>query len=399
MSITKAIKTNWETEKNQRLLNRYKELDLIPFSCVLEEISKKDSRGEMVPKKNLDKLPPHSTITKFQQQYIRTYNGLCLKMGTKTDDGQHIILVDIDNKNDTMEKWVKVLNSHIKTTLKTPTATTGNGGLHYLFKVPQDMFVKLQNSYTGLIVNGDKLDIDVKGHNGLQLAEPTKYTALDGTTKKYNWTNNSIYKYAILPIPMWLYDIILKSSSTPVAVRVKVARIDPNSSHHVYEHKKLVLDLFTDMKVKPTQEELEYFNLFSFDRLDDTSTWISVGFLCYSMYEDATGFKVWNELSRLSAKYNQERIVHTWRKSILNRPKRMTKGSLLKYAESDNKEEYDKLKQQYRTLRGDIANFINDDPFIDDGKDIFIDQRYLLDKDNKLNDNTILVNTVTQFFS
>ena len=47
-----------------------------------------------------------------------------------------------------------------------------------------------------------------------------------------------------------------------------------------------------------------------------------------------------------------------------------------------------------------LADFIaNDDPFVDDGKDIFIDQRYLLDKDNKLNDDTLLVNTVNQFFS
>ena len=34
------------------------------------------------------------------------------------------------------------------------------------------------------MVDGHKTDIDVKAGNGLQLAEPTKFTALDGTTKK-----------------------------------------------------------------------------------------------------------------------------------------------------------------------------------------------------------------------
>ena len=44
-------KINWDTDKSQRLLARYKQLQLIPFSCKLAEHLHKDEHGRMVPKK------------------------------------------------------------------------------------------------------------------------------------------------------------------------------------------------------------------------------------------------------------------------------------------------------------------------------------------------------------
>ena len=132
-------------------------------------------------------------------------------MGTKLDDDNYVILVDVDNKNGTVDKWLDLLKQHQKTTkIKTPTAITGNDGIHYLFKVPSELYKNLQNAYTGLNVDGLKLDIDIKCDNGLQLAEPTKYKSLDGTTKAYTWHKDSIYKYDIMTLPTWLYKIIIK---------------------------------------------------------------------------------------------------------------------------------------------------------------------------------------------
>ena len=133
--------------------------------------------------------------------------------GDQINDSDYVILVDVDNKNDTMNKWNDLLKTHHKTTnLKTPTATTGNNGLHYLFKVSEDKYNKLQKSYTTLNINNIKLHIDVKAGNGLQLAEPTKYIALGRTTKKYNWINDSIYKYDIMDLPSWFYDELTPST-------------------------------------------------------------------------------------------------------------------------------------------------------------------------------------------
>ena len=179
-NMNSTIKPNWSAEKNMKLLNRYQELNLIPFSCSVNEILKHDG----LTRKELTNLPSHSNITKFDINLIRTYNGLCLKMGTKLDDDNYVILVDVDNKNGTVDKWLDLLKQHQKTTkIKTPTAITGNDGIHYLFKVPSELYKHLQNAYTGLNVDGVKLDIDIKCNNGLQLAEPTKYKPLNGPTK------------------------------------------------------------------------------------------------------------------------------------------------------------------------------------------------------------------------
>jgi hypothetical protein len=89
-------------------------------------------------------------------------------------------------------------------------------------------------------------------------------------------------------------------------------------------------------------------------------------------------------------------ICGTWKKSIVNKPKKMTRGSLIKYAEIDDKEQCDKVKLRYKTMRRDISTFFNDDPFLED--DTFIDQRYLLDQAKKLEDDTIVCQTVNNFF-
>ena len=151
-------RTNWNTDKYQKLLKRYQELNLIPFSCSLSEKLKKDENGDMVPKKEFENLPSHSKITKFKQDLIKTYNGLCIKIGTKINDSDYVILVDVDNKNDTINKWNRLLKIHHKTTnLKTPTATTGNSGLHYLFKISEDKYNKIQKSYTTLTIKVNNL--------------------------------------------------------------------------------------------------------------------------------------------------------------------------------------------------------------------------------------------------
>ena len=104
-------------------MQRYIELNLIPFSRILSE-SKKEN-GDV--KKKLENLPSHKAITKYSNNLIRTYNGLSIKTGTKLPDGSYTILVDVDNKNETMTKWERIVKTHNKSLqFKTPTAQTGN---------------------------------------------------------------------------------------------------------------------------------------------------------------------------------------------------------------------------------------------------------------------------------
>ena len=65
--------------------------------------------------------------------------------GGKRNDNDYVVLVDLDNQNDTINKWNNLLKTHHKpSNLKTPTAATGNDGLHYLIKVSQEKYNTLQ---------------------------------------------------------------------------------------------------------------------------------------------------------------------------------------------------------------------------------------------------------------
>ena len=68
----------------------------------------------MVPKKELENLPAHSKIIKFNRDLIKTYNALCIKVGTKINDSEYVILVDVYNKNDTINEWNDLLKHIIK---------------------------------------------------------------------------------------------------------------------------------------------------------------------------------------------------------------------------------------------------------------------------------------------
>ena len=44
--------------------------------------------------------------------------------------------------------------------------------------------------------------------------------------------------------------------------------------------------MFKDFEIQPSQEDLDYFNLISFDRIDTWDSWMKIGYLCYSLYGD-----------------------------------------------------------------------------------------------------------------
>jgi hypothetical protein len=392
-----TIRTNWTTDRNQQLLKRYQEMGLIPFSCVIEEVLNNDSH----PKKELKKMPQHGALQAFDNNLIKTYNGLCLKMGIQLKgNDEYLILIDVDNKNGTMAMWQELLQRHQKIPFRTPTATTGNNGLHYLFKVSHEQLQQMQSAYTGLMIDGVKYDIDVKARNGVQLAQPTRYTAVDGSIKKYQWIKDTIYKYDIMKLPQWLYSIIINSnnnSSRTIISRTPTATITaPTISQHQQHH--LTMDLFKDLDCKPSEDDLEYFNTFSFHRLDNNYEWIRVAFLCHSLYDSPTAFLIWDPLSRISPKYSYNVCRKRWDSYISRQSKKFSRGSLIKWAQEDNPEQFDIIRN--KSIRNSIRSF-QEDPFIDDdNNNVIINQRYLLDKEKKLEDDANAVaTTVNDFFN
>ena len=75
-------------------------------------------------------------------------------------------------------------------------------------------------------------------------------------------------------------------------------------------------------------------------------------------------------------------------------------GSLSQYAREDNKEEAEKVRMKYWSKRQEIKEFLQkEDPFTDDNADNhFVEQRYLLDKEIKLEDDSVVCQVVNNFF-
>lgn len=391
------IETKWN-DKNLKLLNRYKELNLIPFSFSLTE-NEKGIKDLITPK--------HGSFTKYDENLINSKNGLAIKTGAKIDNDNYLILVDIDNKNDTINKWYSLLKTHNnnKNYYKTPYASTGNDGLHYLFKISFEKFRNLKSSYGKINIENEKLDIDIKSYNQMCIVEPTKYKSYDGRTiKKYQWIKESIYKYGIMDIPEWIYkELINNNSLQPIRNQLKIMKTTEtkkinkinDNNHYNDTYEKLKLDMFIDFKNKPTQEEIDYFNCFSFERLNNYDDWINCAFLCYSLYNIKTGFFIFDHLSKISLKYNNTEILKEFN-GIIKKDKLYTKGSLLHFAEIDNKDEYDIIKSKY-TPKIDIILY-DDYPFNIDKDTVFINQRYLLNQSKGLNDTTEICKTIKRFF-
>ena len=101
---------------------------------------------------------------------------MALRTGLVVND-YHVVLIDIDDKNENgilngMSKW-NILIKHKN--INTPTQKTGNNGLHYLFKVPSNIFEILPASITGLYIEGKKYSINFKGKNQFVIVEPSEY--------------------------------------------------------------------------------------------------------------------------------------------------------------------------------------------------------------------------------
>ena len=79
---------------------------------------------------------------------------------------EYLTSVDVDNRNGTMVMWQSLIQRHQQTLFRTPTATTGKNGLHYLFKVSNEQLQQMQSAHTGLTIDGIKYDIDAKARNG-----------------------------------------------------------------------------------------------------------------------------------------------------------------------------------------------------------------------------------------
>jgi hypothetical protein len=244
-NLDRCKKNNESNESNMlTYAKKYKNSGYVPFTLNL----KTDARG----KKRPFDVPPFSTIDSVNcLNYVNNeHNCMALRMGLKCDNNNnYVVLIDIDTSEDNatfsgMKKWKELLDE--KDEINTPTQKTGNNGLHYLFKVTENVYNTLPAAITKIVIDGKKYSIDFKGKNQLVFVAPTKY---DG--KIYKWTTE--FTDEIQTMPKWLLSIITGSCDRKI---VKLKKIIP---------------INTKSKIKNHQNRSSNKNTTDSERSDDSS--------------------------------------------------------------------------------------------------------------------------------
>ncbi len=197
-------KKNIKKENNNIVFaKKYHENGFIPFT--LNICTKKDGKKDLKGVPKFSEIDKNNCINKIN----KNTNGMAIRMGCKyKDEDYFIVLLDIDTKDDKendilsgMTKWKELIEGRKE--LVTPTQRTGNNGLHYLFKVSEDIFAKLPKSITEMSIDGKMYSIDFKGENQFALVEPSKYD-----DKIYKWIID--FSEDIMEMPKWILCILLK---------------------------------------------------------------------------------------------------------------------------------------------------------------------------------------------
>ena len=147
---------------------------------------------------------------------------------------------------------------------------------------------------------------------------------------------------------------------------------------------KQIIKQDIEIKQNINETELKLFNILNINRLDNYNEWIKIGCLIYSLYKN-NGIELYIELSKKSTKFKSEDEVIQKYNTF---SKRIYSIRTLHYlCKRDNPEEYNKIITKVDNDEDEIIN------------PIYIDKRYLLDLNSKLdNNNDLLTSTINNFF-
>ena len=369
----------------ENIIDLYEKIGFSPVSASITE--KLNAKG-----KPFKEFKPIMGGWEKEQVFDRTNiskqkNALFLVMGTKLSDGNYLIGFDVDNKEgkngckNGYTKWFEMVEE-FGLVINTPTAKTGNNGMHYLFKISEELFNScVGGNITDLKINDETYTIDVKCKAGCLIAEPTQYKALDGTIKKYVWTTRPSTVENIQEFPIQLVDII-KAFHTPTEPKEPTAPRKKNAdgSDFVYE------------KCEITEDDLKLINIIPAHHFDDKKEWRKMMWIFKSV---GLPFEYFDKLSAQSAKYVNTQDVMNWWKNQKTAPaeKPINIGLLHTILKNECPEHYYKLN----------LSCINNEVIADAVKSdvIKVSQRYLIALDNQeLNDKKdILTGCINKFFS
>jgi len=225
---------------------------------------------------------------KIKRMWKKTPNAMigvsCLASG--------LFVVDIDAHTDNVDGFSNWMSLNISDAGALHSMTP-NGGYHII--------------YSGHGRNSTKpwLGVDTRGDGGLFIAPPSRlydkdenyigtYIAVD------NWNKEPA------PIPIDLFE-----------------KLELNRKKNNSKYDDLDFEL-TDENIKRVERALNKINTY-----DSYNDWVSIGLACKSIDDGIIGFKLWNDWSKKSSKYNEEEMEYKWDSF---KPQEITVGTIFHLA-------------------------------------------------------------------
>ena len=321
--MEKNIKTIKNHNKNNSIFaKKYADNGFIPFSLNIE--TREDGRKQLKPPKGYNNIDNDN----YSDYIDDTMNGMAIRTGCLLEDNYYLILIDIDDKEDTEDvkngiiKW-KQLTKDKK--INTPTQKTGNNGLHYLFKIHTDIFENLSSSGTELVIDNQKYSIDFKCKNQFMIVEPSNYNG-----KKYKWIND--FTIDVQEMPQWLIDIITNQKA--YRENTKITIIHPDTEITKLPSEYPVTDIEKNMNLDDLEKYVFVLNKL---RSDNYEQWLDVGFCLYNINKDS--LYIWKKFSKQSNKYNETECNKKWKTFKTNKAG-LKIGSLIYWLTQDDPDKY-----------------------------------------------------------
>lgn len=187
-------------KKLRNYADRYAKLGWIPITCDIYYDEERQKYCKPPCKRNWTKINQSNWKWRcyFSPRPQKYMNGSDVHLGIKTGSVSGIIVIDVDNKNDTLKYWKKIMKKCKLDDCNMVYQKTPSGGYHYVFKY-DDRLTNIDHCFH---YKGKVLDIDVRSNGGFIAVAPSYQGTPD---KTYEWVDrcNLNRKVPILPEKMF----------------------------------------------------------------------------------------------------------------------------------------------------------------------------------------------------